>query len=173
MSLRLLPVAAAVLVASMLLADRKAQAGEAQLDGAATARASTWRGDFGGGGQLRLGYRFARVVAIDFVGWEEYASVDRRALTGLTAGVSGFIPLDKVRPSLRLYFIHQHEEGLVSVEETPGGTVLGIGPGIRHRAGGGVSAGVEVPFIRKKSVEYLVVGGLSATWFPDDTLGPG
>ena len=151
----------------------QAYAGEIQLDLAATARASTWRADFGGGGALRLGYRFARIVAIDFQGWEELWTVDRRLNTGLTGGVSGFIPLERVRPSMRLYFIHQHEEGLVSAEDHPFGTIFGIGAGIRHRAGGGGSLGLEIVFAKKAHVEYVAVADGSVTWFPDDTLGPG
>lgn len=163
-----------LVVASLasILATSRADAGEIQLDGAGTAVASTWRGDFGGGGQLRLGYRFAKIIAIDFIGWEELVSVDKRMDTGLTLGVSGFLPIGDVRPSARVYVIHQHEEGLVSVEDHAGGTVLGIGPGIRHRAGLGGSLGVEVVLARSKHTEYLFVGDASATWFPDSTLGP-
>ena len=78
-----------------------------------------------------------------------------------------------VRPSLRLYFIHQHEEALVSVEESPGTVALGIGDGIRHRAGGGGALGVEVPFEKSGNAEYVFVATGSVTAFPDDTLGPG
>ncbi len=160
-------------LALFLSEERSAHAGEVQLDLAARAIASSWRGDYGGGGQLRLGYRFAKVLAIDFVGWEEYASVDRRLDTGLTFGLSGFLPLGRVRPSLRLYFIHQHEEALVSVEDHAGGTLLGIGEGIRHRAGGGAVLGAEIALAKTTSVEYLAVAGASLTWFPDTSLGPG
>jgi hypothetical protein len=160
-------------LAVFAVAPRSAEAGEIQLEGAALASASTWRGDYGGGGQLRLGYRFARVFAIDFAGSEQYLSVDHRLDTGLTLGLSGYLPLGRVRPLLRLYFIHQHEEALVSVEEHPFGTVFGIGDGIRHRAGGGGSLGVEVAFAKSAHVDWVAVGGTSVTVFPDATLGPG
>jgi hypothetical protein len=149
-----------------------AHAGEFELDGEGMAVASTWRGDYGAGGQLRLGYRFARIVAIDVLGWEQYMAVDHRADTGLTLGVSGFLPLSVARPFARLFFIHQHEEALVSVEDHAFGTVFGVGAGIRHRAGGGGSLGVEIPFERTKRTEFLVVAGGTVTWFPDATLGP-
>lgn len=166
---RLFTALAAVLA---LTCGRAAAAGELQLDGSAIAAASTWRGDYGFGGQLRLGYRFARVVAVDFVGWEQYMTVDRRLDTGVTFGLSGFLPLGRVRPSLRLFFIHQHEEALVSVEEGAAGTIFGVGDGIRHRAGGGGVIGVEVAFAKKGNVEFLALGGVSATLFPDASLGP-
>ncbi len=146
-------------------------AGEIQVDAGTTMLGSSWQGDFAAGGLLRLGYRFAHVVALDIVGWEQYATVDTRMDTGLTIGVTGFIPLKRVRPSLRVFAIHQHEEALVSVANTPGGLVLGIGSGIRHRAGGGLSLGAEIPFLKRGDLEWLVVAELEGIWLPD-ILGP-
>jgi hypothetical protein len=163
---------AAVMAVAGLSVERPALAGELQLDIAGIAAASTWRGDFGLGGQLRLGYRFAKIVAVDFVGWEQYMAIDHRLDTGVTFGVSGFLPLGIVRPFLRLFFIHQHEEALVSVEENPAGTIFGVGDGIRHRAGGGGVAGVEVAFAKRGNMEFLALGGFSTTLFPDASLGP-
>ncbi len=148
-----------------------ALAGEIQVDAGTTMLGSSWQGDFAAGGLLRLGYRFAHVVAIDLVGWEQYATVDTRMDTGLTVGVTGYVPLKRVRPSLRVFAIHQHEEALVSVANTPGGFVLGIGSGIRHRAGGGLTLGAEIPFARRGELEWLVVAELEGIWFPD-ILGP-
>lgn len=159
--------------AALVLAAPRASAGEIQLDGAAIATASTWRTDFGGGGRLRLGYRLAHVVGADFTGWEQYMSVDHRLDTGLTFGITGYLPLGRFRPSLRAFFIHQHEEALVSVEEHPFGTIFGIGAGIRHRAGGGGELGVEYAFAKSGHVDWLALGGATVTWFPDATLGPG
>ena len=123
-----------------------ARAGEIQIDAGTALLGSSWQGDFAGGGLLRLGYRFKHVIAIDLVGWEQLAAVNDRLDTGLTFGVTGFIPLKRVRPSLRLFAIHQHEEGLVSVAQTPAGFLFGIGSGIRHRAGGGLTLGAGIPF---------------------------
>ena len=161
-------------LAAVLFQAAPAAAGEVQLELGATLRKSTWRGDFSGGGQLGVGYRFAHVIAVDAVGWEEPATVDRRLNTGLTLGVTGALPLPRFRPTLRLYVIHQHEEGLVSVMDHPLGTAFGIGAGIRHRAGGGLRLGVEIPVHgnEKKTVEWVVLTGLDATWFPDASLGP-
>lgn len=164
--------AALLLAVAALVAARDARAGEFQLDGSGLATASTWRGDFGGGGQLRLGYRFAHVFAIDLVGWEQLMSVDTRLDTGLTLGVSGYLPLGIVHPSARLFFIHQHEEGLVSVEDEPFGTAIGVGAGIRHRAGLGGVLGAEIELHRTQRTQYVLVTGASVTWFPDASLGP-
>jgi hypothetical protein len=149
-----------------------ARAAEVSAEVAPLAGASTWRSDPLVGGQLRLALRFAHVVAVDVVTWEAAASVDHRWNTGLTLGVTGFLPLEGVRPFLRLFAIHQHEEGLVSVKEHPWGTLFGIGAGIRHRAGGGATLGAEVPFTRAGSAEIYASFGITSVWFPDATLGP-
>jgi hypothetical protein len=149
-----------------------AHAGELQLDLGAALRRSSWSGDWAGGFQIGGGYRFARVIAVDFAVWEEPASVDRRLNTGLSLGVTAAIPREGIRPTLRAYFIHQHEEGFVSIADHPFGTVAGIGAGIRHRAGLGTRLGVEIPLAKKKHVEWIALAGLDLTWFPDATLGP-
>lgn len=159
------------LSATLVLAPTAARAGEIQVGAGTTVLGSSWHGDVTGGGLLRLGYRFARVVSIDTVIWEQLGSVDSRFLTGLTVGVTGFIPLKHVRPSLRVFFIHQHEEGAVSVAQTPGGLLFGIGSGIRHRAGGGLTLGAEIPFAKRHGLEWVVVADVEGMWFPDP-LGP-
>lgn len=157
---------------SALFVSANATAGELEADLGYSFRKSTWRGDWTTGGQLGLGYRFARIVSVDFAGWEELAHVDDRLNTGLTFGVTGALPLEKIRPTLRAYFIHQHEEGLVSVADHPFGTVAGIGAGIRHRAGVGGKLGLEIPFSKRGKTEWVATVGLDTTWFPDSTLGP-
>lgn len=159
-------------IVALVSAGRSAHAGELQADFGVAVRKSTWRGDWSGGTQLGAGFRIARIVAIDFATWEELASVDKRLNTGLTFGVTGALPLPGARPTLRLYFIHQHEEGLVSVADHPFGTVAGIGTGIRHRAGAGTRLGVEIPIAKRQRLEWIVTAGADATWFPDAALGP-
>lgn len=162
-----------MLAAGILGAPSLARAGEIQIDAGTAMLASSWQGDFAGGGLLRLGYRFKRVVSIDIVGWEQLAVVNDRMDTGLTFGVTGFIPLKRVRPSLRLFAIHQHEEGVVSVAQTPAGFLFGIGSGIRHRAGGGITLGCEISLYKAKhgDVEWVLLPELEGIWFPDP-LGP-
>lgn len=142
--------------------------------GGLTGYASTWRGDFGTGGTIRAGARFAHVLQPDVQLWESFATVNERMNTELSLGISGFLPLPGVRPYARLYVLHQHEEGLVSVENTPGGYLFGIGAGIRHRAGGGMQLGVEIP-VRPGvpgRLTTLLFAELKANYFPDNTLGP-
>ena len=162
-----------LLITGLLLISTLAHAGEIQLDAGTTLLGSSWQGDFSGGGLLRVGYRFKRVIALDFVGWEQLAAVNDRMDTGLTFGVTGFIPLKSVRPSLRVFAIHQHEEGVVSVAQTPGGFIFGIGSGIRHRAGGGLTLGAEIPLHKTKAgdLEWVITAEAETIWFPDP-LGP-
>ena len=118
---------------------------------------------------VKLGSRIARVVSVDFQVWESMATINQRLDTGLSFGVTGFIPLRVVHPYARLFFIHQHEEGLVSVENAPAGVV---GSGIRHRAGGGLSLGLEIPFKRSgQRLTWIALADVTGTYFPD-ILGP-
>jgi len=166
-----LPLAAAAAVLSI---EQPARADTALVAAAgATAFASTWRGDYAAGGTLRGGARFSRVVQIDFQVWESLATVNERADTGLSLGVTGFLPLRGVRPYARLFAIHQHEEGLVSVAAAPAGSLFGIGSGIRHRAGGGLSLGAEVPLPSGHTRPGVSLFAEATTiYFPDPTLGP-
>lgn len=166
----LLVSAAAVLLAWPTVAS--ARSTEIQLGAGPSAYASTWRGDYGAGGTLKLGMRFAKVIGFDFQGWESLASVDTRLNTGLSLGVKATLPLRVVRPFARAFVIHQHEEGLVSAQANPVGVLAGVGAGIRHRAGAGFSAGVEVPVQRmnERTTITLFSQG-NATWL-GNALGP-
>lgn len=158
--------------AAVVVGEASAEAGELQLDGGFQAVASTWRGDYGGGTTLRFGYRFYRIAAIDAVIWESLMGIDTRLTTGLTLGVTGAIPLEGVRPTLRAFVIHQHEEPLVSAADAPFGTLFGIGAGIRHRAGGGGTLGLEIPFVKREDVEGVIRPGATFIVFGDDEIGP-
>jgi hypothetical protein len=142
--------------------------------GGLTGYASTWRGDFGTGGTIRAGVRFAHILQPDLQLWESFATVNERMNTELSLGISAFLPLPGVHPYVRLYALHQHEEGLVSVENTPAGFLFGIGAGIRHRAGAGAQLGIELPLRISPSgrLATLLFAELKANYFPDSTLGP-
>lgn len=162
-----------ILVATLLpmLSAGAARAVELQGGLGLTAYGSSWRGDVGGGGMLHLGVRFSRVIALDFLGWESLARVDRRVNTGLTFGVVGYLPREGTRPFARLFAIHQHEEGLVSVEASPATVALGIGAGIRHRVGVGLSLGAAVPVTNGERSVWSVTPRATAIFLPDP-LGP-
>ncbi|MBK6693066.1 MAG: hypothetical protein IPG50_12820 [Myxococcales bacterium] len=133
----------------------------------ATGGVSTWRGDPGGGGAFRLGLLLGGVVAPDVVTKLAYSLVDDRLLTVLSFGVTGYLPLRVVRPYARLAFVHQHEESRAAIEDGPFNAALGVGAGIRHRAGGVASLGAEVPVMRRGRSFFTLGGDLSATHMPD------
>jgi hypothetical protein len=155
-----------------LAASKPAEAADVLVSTGAAARASSWRGDVGGGGELRFGLRMARVAAFDVGVREELSTIDQRLNTGLFLGFAGYVPLGRVRPLARVYGVHQHEEGLVSVRAHPLGAVFGIGPGIRHRAGVGGALGFEAALGRRLGVDWVFVTTVDATHFPDASLGP-
>lgn len=157
-----------------LLAARDARADvELGFSAAGTAYTSTWRSDYGAGTAFRSSARLFRVVAGDFQLWESFATVNRRVNTGISLGVAGYLPLRAARPYLRVFGIHQHEEADVSVIAAPIGTVFGIGSGIRHRAGGGATLGVEIPAgSRQDRLGGCFLVEATGKYFPDSTLGP-
>lgn len=161
------------IVSALLVTTLSASGSAAELQGAlgVNAYGSTWRGDFGGGTLLHLGVRFAQVVALDFQGAESLARVDKRVNTGVTFGVAGYLPRPGTRPYARLFAIHQHEEGLVSVEASPWTTALGIGAGIRHRVGAGLALGAAIPVAKDDKLTWVFAPRVTATWLPDP-LGP-
>lgn len=159
-------------VTCLLMAAPPCRAVELQAEFGLRGATSSWKTDGGAGSQVRAAARFSRVFAVDFLVWEDYLTVDQRSNTGLTFGIAGHWPGERFRPSARLFAIHQHEEGLVSVKDHPWGTLFGIGAGIRHRAGGGASVGMQIPFGRGRFGEYYAFGTGTLTWFPDASLGP-
>jgi hypothetical protein len=161
--------AAAALAAAVALlsSPTAARAGDIQVATGPGAYASTWRGDGAVAESLKVGYRFADVVAIDFLGRLGYATVDSRMLEYLSLGVTGYARIGITRPWLRLSAVHQHEEPAPAIRDDPSGAVLGVGDGIRHRGGFGASLGVDVPVHRMKATVVYVGADTSATWFPD------
>lgn len=79
-----------------------------------------------------------------------------------------------MHPYARLFALHQHEEGIVSVENTPLGFVFGIGAGIRHRAGGGLALGAEIPIKRAADdrLTWMIFADTMLIYFPDAAIGP-
>jgi hypothetical protein len=154
--------------AVLVCAPSAARAGEIQLAGGPGAYASSWRGDATFGQALKVGYRFADLVAIDSMGRLGYGTVDQRVITYLSVGGTIYGRLGPARPYLRLAAVHQHEEPSPGVRADPYGTVFGVGDGIRHRAGFGSSLGVDYPIQRTKSGIEVTVGlDTSGVWFPD------
>jgi hypothetical protein len=160
-------LAASFVLAAAVGVPREASAGEIQIASGPGVYGSSWRGDSSVGQALRLGYRFGDLVAIDYVGRLGYASVDDRVLTYLSLGGTLYGRVWKLRPYVRLAFVHQHEESTSSVRSDAFGAVFGVGDGIRHRGGFGGSLGLDLPVIKTEHFEMLVGIDSSGVWFPD------
>lgn len=118
---------------------------------------TTWQGDGLGYGSLLLAARLFRVVSIYGQARLGYARVDQRILTLLSVGLEGTYPIrNKYWPFLRLGFVHQHEESLAAAAQDPLGTLLGIGTGIRHRAGLHGSLGCDIALWRGRRGDILL-----------------
>jgi hypothetical protein len=153
--------------AASMATPRRADAGELQLASGPGAYGSSWRGDGSFGQALKIGYRFGDLVAIDTVSRLGYGSVDDRVITYLSLGGTLYGRIWKLRPYVRLAFVHQHEEPTPGVRNDPFGTVFGVGDGIRHRGGFGSSLGVDYPLFKKDKTEMTVGIDTSGVWFPD------
>jgi hypothetical protein len=124
---------------------------------------TNWSGDALGYGSVLLGVRLFRVITAFGMARIGYARVDQRILTMLSLGLQGTYPVhDKYYPFLRLGFVHQHEESVAAAAENPAGTVLGIGTGIRHRAG--LQAGLGCDFVLWRGRRGDLVLGPEATF---------
>jgi hypothetical protein len=149
-----------------------AYAGELQAEIGGSAHASTWRSDYGGGGYLKLGYRTKIRLGFDVGFAERLSSVDTRFNGGLSIGLHLAPRIGSLVPLLRAYFIHQHEQGAVSVAKDPLTMVVGIGDGIRHRAGFGFSLGTEIPLAKAGSTTWYAAPSATIDVFPNRELGP-
>lgn len=146
---------------------RPAAAGEIQVAAGPGVYGSSWRGDSTFGQALKLGYRMGDIVAIDTVGRLGYGTVDNRVITYLSLGGTLYGRLGKLRPYVRLAFVHQHEEPTAGVREDPFGALFGVGDGIRHRGGFGSGLGLDFPIETVKSTQLVVGVDTSAAWFLD------
>jgi hypothetical protein len=145
----------------------RASAGELMVEGGAAGVGSTWKDDGGAMGQLRVGWRFARIVSVDAFGRLGYAAVDQRMMTGVGLGATGYLPVGPVRPFARIGIVHQHEEPVPAMGGDVFGALVGVGDGIRHRGGVTFGAGFDVPFAKTGAVEWLAGADFGATYFTD------
>ncbi len=162
----------ALAAGASLLPVAVAHAGELDLNVGLQATTTEWPEDHGGGASLDLGYWFTEHFGVKFIGKEHYAVVDDRLMTYLSLNAAAHHELGRVKVTGAAGVVHQHEETRETLMEAPFSAALGIGDGIRHRAGGraGVSLGVPV-FAYSRGEGYLAFD-LDVTMFTEDTRGP-
>jgi hypothetical protein len=161
-------LAALAFAAVTALGPTEAHAGDLQLALGLGGEASSWHGDGAGFGSVKIGYRFADIVAPYFLLRVGYANTDQRMLTLLSLGVQLWGRIGPVRPYLRFGLVHQHEETMASVANAPFGTLFGVGDGIRHRGGLDGALGADIPFAKHKTWQFHAMIEGILTGFPDD-----
>jgi len=142
-----------------------ARAVELQLSAGAAGMATDWRGDGGATTTLKIGVRGWDFIAPYFMARLGYAAVDSRLITMLSVGTQLWGRLGPLRPYVRIGIAHQHEEPLAYVGTNPFSAIVGVGDGIRHRAGIDSAIGFDWTFKQwKKWSAYLALEG-TTTWF--------
>lgn len=157
------------LVASGLLLAPRASATELQVALGPQVQGSSWRTDVAVAQSLKLGVRFADLIAIDALVRIGYGMVDQRMLTYLSLGGSlyGKLASGRLRPFGRLALVHQHEEPTSALRQDAVGALFGVGDGIRHRGGAGASLGMDAVISRARRTAWLLGADVNGTWFPD------
>jgi hypothetical protein len=158
-------------LAVFVAAPATARATDYQLALGASAAGSEWRGDAIGYSSLKTGLRFGDIAGPYLQGRVGYGTVDERLLTLLSLGGQIWGRIGGTRPYARLAFLHQHEESMSVVAGDFGSALFGVGDGIRHRAGGELGAGLDIPLVRRDDLTLFGTVDASAKLFPDD-LGP-
>lgn len=162
---------AAMLAALLAGGTGLAHAGEVDLALGLDAADSDWDDDRLSYGSFKAGYRFDGLpwFQLTYIGKLGYGTVDERLLTYLSLGPEVRPALSEVvRPYLRGTVVHQHEENVDAAQDQPYQALVGVGDGIRHRAGVAGALGVELPFAQHLVGDFYASLDLSATYFPDD-----
>lgn len=163
--------AACTIWTAVAAAPLEAQAFEPRIAFGASAAATGWRGDAVGYGTAAVGARFADFAGTYARAESGYGVVDTRLLGLLSIGTQLWGRIGSLRPYLRAGLLHQHEEAVSVAAKGGWRSALGVGEGIRHRAGGELGVGVDVPLEVSKSMAVFASVDLYAKAFPDE-LGP-
>ncbi len=166
------PVLVLALVAGATLLPAAAHAGELDLNLGLQATTTEWPKDHGGGASLDLGYWITEHFGVKYIGKEHYAMVDDRLMSYLSLNAAAHHDFGRVTVTGTAGVVHQHEETRAALMDAPFSAALGIGDGIRHRAGGRAGISLAVPmFAYSRGDAYLAID-LDATLFSEDTRGP-
>ncbi|MFO0590540.1 MAG: hypothetical protein U0441_23565 [Polyangiaceae bacterium] len=168
----LVSVAAALALAVVFFTPRSARAGDIRFNVSLSGAGSEWKGDAALWGGLGMTYRFYDLVGVYALGRLGYGSVDERILTLLAIGAQIWGRIGPTRPYLRVAFIHQHEEPVPAATLNPGGTVFGVGDGIRHRGGAEGALGLDYTFFTRDHWSAFANAETSFAGFPNSS-GPG
>jgi hypothetical protein len=160
----------AIIVGGGVVVSGPARAGELDVAGGLGATTSAWDDDTGTSSSLKVGYFFDGLpwLAPIFLARFELVPVDDRMVHYFSLGAEARHRLGPLRGYLRLGLVHVHEESRSAFEDHPFQSILGIGDGLRHRAGGNAGLGLELPVLRRGASDLYVVLDLGGTAFADD-----
>jgi len=153
-------------------AARSASAGELDLDFGPTATTTAWPGDHGGGAALSATWFVRPWIGASFIGKEQYATVDDRALSYFSVNAAARTLLGPLELIPTLGIVHQHEEPRSAIMEQPVQSLFGVGDGIRHRMAGRGGLELAWPFRTHDHGSYYVALSLDGTVFADNDRGP-
>ena len=159
-----------VVVIVVLASAQPARAGELDLAYGLGATTSAWKDDTGVSSSLKVGYFFSRLpwLAPIFVGRFELVPVDDRMVHYFSLGAEAKGTVGPVRLYGRAGIVHVHEETRSAFGDHPFTSILGVGDGLRHRAGGNLGIGVELPLRWWGTSDLYGVLDISTTGFADD-----
>jgi hypothetical protein len=147
-------------------------AGEIQFGVAAGGEGSSWHGDGAGFVGIRTGFRFRDLIAPYFLARMGYGTVNERVLELIQLGAQIWGRLGITRPYFRAGFLHQHEEPWAAYKVDLVNSFLGVSDGIAHRNGGEFAVGLDIPFARLRTWQFLFTIEALTTVFPPDNKGP-
>lgn len=159
-------------LAALLASPSEASAGDFRLNLSLSGAGSEWKNDGAVWGGLGLTYRFYDLVGVYALGRFGYGAIDERMLTLLALGAQIWGRLGPTRPYARIAFIHQHEEPIPAAALNVGGTIFGVGDGIRHRGGAEGAIGVDYHFYTRQPWSVFANAETSFAGFPNSS-GPG
>lgn len=145
-----------------------ARAGELDVAGSVEGTSTGWEEDRAGGATLRAAWMWRDWIGAGFVGRQHYATVDERLLAYFAIGPVVRRAVGPVRVAASVGVVHQHEEPMEAIRHQPVRSLLGVGDGIRHRAGARAGVDVAIPFRRHRRGDFYAAIGVDATWFADD-----
>lgn len=148
-----------------------AVAGDLVISGSLEGQGTTWDTDVAGNGILMTDYRRG-FWSVSFLGKLGYGAVDERVLEYLDLGARFWKRLGRTSLYLRPGLVHQHEIPRESIDAGPFSTILGVGDGIRHRAGLSAGAGVMVGVIPYKYGTFFAIVHTGAAYFFENEKGP-
>ena len=157
---------------SLILAlSQSARAGDIVATGTLEGDETSWDSDRSGYMTLMLDYR-RRFWSVSFLSKLGYGSVDERVLEYIDIGARLWHRFGRASVYGRFGLVHQHEIPREAIEAGPFSTIIGVGDGIRHRAGVSVGTGLLVELFRHRRGTVFGTLHAGAAYLFENERGP-